>query len=81
MRAAIGLIGLGLIGGVGPTGFALIGDAALVLAGTVGALLSLFVCCLAGAAAARRARPRVVTPLLRRHRHPLAPPQSAPRTI
>jgi hypothetical protein len=81
MRTAIGLIGLGLVGGVAPTGFAGIGHAALVLAGTVGALLSLLVCCLVGATAARRARPRLGAPTMRRLRSPITPPRSAPRTI
>ncbi len=50
MRTAIGLIVLGLVGGVLPTGLAGSAHAAQVLAGTVGALLSLLVSCVAVAA-------------------------------
>jgi hypothetical protein len=54
MRTAIGLIGLGLIGGVVPTGLQGITYALPVLAGTAGALSALVICCLASAVAARR---------------------------
>ena len=79
MRTAIGLIVLGLIGGIVPTGLSGINHVAQVLAGTAGALLSLVICCLAGAAA------RLSTPLVpsvpRLQRRPLASTQSAPRSI
>jgi hypothetical protein len=48
MRAVVGLVVLGLVGGVVPTGLAGFAHAGQVLAGTVGALLSLAVCCVAG---------------------------------
>ena len=58
MRAAIGLVGLSLIGGVAPTGLAGFAYAAPVLAGTAGALVLLAAGCLAGASLSRRrARP------------------------
>ena len=58
MRAAIGLVGLSLLGGVAPTGLAGISHAAPVLVGTAGALLLLVAGCLAGASLTRRrARP------------------------
>jgi len=78
MRVGIGLIALGLVGGVLPTGLAGIANAGQVLMGTAGALFSLIVCCLAGAVAARRA---LAPPALRRQRNPIASPQSAPRSI
>jgi hypothetical protein len=53
-RTAIGLIGLGLIGGVVPTGLQGITYALPVLAGTAGALTALVICCLASAVATRR---------------------------
>jgi hypothetical protein len=59
MRTAIGLIGLGLIGGVVPTGLQDITDALQVLAGTAGALTALVICCLASAVATRRQTPPV----------------------
>jgi hypothetical protein len=58
MRAVIGLVGLGLLGGVAPTGLSGIPYAAPVLAGTTGALVLLVAGCLAGARLSRRlARP------------------------
>ena len=54
MRTAIGLIGLGLIGGVVPTGLQGSTYALQVLAGTAGALTALAICCLASAVATRR---------------------------
>jgi hypothetical protein len=48
MRTVVGLVVLGLVGGVVPTGLAGFAYAGQVLAGTVGALLSLAVCCVAG---------------------------------
>jgi hypothetical protein len=81
MRVAIGLIGLSLIGGVAPTGFAGFTHAAQVLAGTAGALLSLLLFCLAGAAAARRAAPTVVRVTPRRPYGSIASSQSVPRSI
>jgi hypothetical protein len=54
MRTAIGLIGLGLIGGVVPTGLQGITSALQVLAGTAGALTALVICCLASAVTTRR---------------------------
>jgi hypothetical protein len=81
MRVAIGLIGLGLIGGVVPTGFAGVSYAVQVLAGTAGALASLLVVCLAGAAAARRAAPTVVRVTARRPHGSIASSRSIPRSI
>lgn len=81
MRAAIGLIGLGLAGGVVPTGLAGIAHATPVLVGTAGALLSLILFCLACAATARRAAPTVAPPAPRRQRNLVASPQSVPRVI
>lgn len=49
MRTVISLVVLGLTGGLLPTGLAEFAHVAQVLAGTVGALLSLAVCCVAGA--------------------------------
>jgi hypothetical protein len=49
MRAVVGLVVLGLVGGVVPTGLSGFAHAGQVLAGTVGALLSLAVCCVVGA--------------------------------
>ena len=57
MRAAIGLIGLGLIGGVVPSGLQGITYALPVLAGTAGALTALVIGCLASAVATRQTRP------------------------
>src|SRR5258705_5564006 len=59
MRTAVGLIGLGLIGGVVPTGLQGITYALPVLAGTAGALTALVICCLASAVATRRQTPPV----------------------
>ena len=59
LRTAIGLIGLGLIGGVVPTGLQGIAYALQVLAGTAGALTALVICCLASAVATRRQTPPV----------------------
>ena len=59
MRTAIGLIGLGLIGGIVPTGLQGITYALQVLAGTAGALTALVICCLASAVATRRQTPPV----------------------
>jgi len=82
MRTAIGLIGLGLICGVAPTGVAGISHAGLVLAGTAAALLSLIACCLVGAVAARRAAIAPPPSASRRLRpHPIASPESASRSI
>ncbi len=80
MRTAIGLIVLGLIGGVVPTGLSGINHVAQVLAGTAGALLSLVICCLAGAAAARFAS-SFVPSVPRLQRRPIASTHSAPRSI
>jgi hypothetical protein len=60
MRTAIGLIGLGLIGGFVPTGLQGITYALPVLAGTAGALTALVICCLASAVAIRRQTPPVI---------------------
>jgi hypothetical protein len=55
MRTVIGLLGLGIVAGVIPTGLVGIAQAAQVLLGTAGALVILLVCCVAGPPAARRA--------------------------
>jgi hypothetical protein len=57
MRTAIGLIGLGLIGGIVPTGLQGITYALQMLAGTAGALTALVICCLASGVATRRQTP------------------------
>jgi len=62
MRTAIGLIGLGLIGGFVPTGFQGITYALPVLAGTAGALTALVMCCLASAVGTGRQTPAVILP-------------------
>jgi hypothetical protein len=65
MRTAIGLIGLGVAGGVVPTGLAGIAHAGAVLGGTAAALVLLVTVCLAAAALTRprskagRVRPAV----------------------
>jgi hypothetical protein len=81
MRVAIGLIGLCLVSGVVPTGLAGISYALQVLAGTAGALVSLLLVCVAGAAAARRAAPAVVRVTSRRPHGSIASSQSVPRSI
>jgi hypothetical protein len=81
MRTAIGLIVLGLVGGVLPTGLAGSAHAAQVLAGTAGALLSLLVSCVAVAAAARRISAKIASAAPRRQRTPLVSSQSGARTI
>jgi hypothetical protein len=53
MRTVVSLVLLGLAGGVLPTGLAEFAHVGQVLAGTVGALLSLAVCCVAGAVSDR----------------------------
>ncbi len=81
MRTAIGLITLGLLGGVVPTGLPGINHAAQVLAGTAGALLlSAALCCLVGAVATRAAS-SFVPSAPRRQRRPVASTQSVPRSI
>ena len=59
MRTAIGLIGLGLIGGVVASGLQGITYALPVLAGTAGALTALVICGLASAVSTRRQAPPV----------------------
>src|SRR5690242_10487522 len=59
MRTAIGLIGLGLIGGFVPTGLQGITYTLPVLAGTAGTLTALAICCLASAVATRRQTPPI----------------------
>jgi hypothetical protein len=79
MRVTIGLIALGVVGGVVPTGLPGVTQAAQVLAGTAGALLTLIVCCLAGAAASRAASSAMASaPRLQRSR--IATTQSASRS-
>jgi hypothetical protein len=78
MRVTIGLIALGVIGGLVPTGLPGVTQAAQVLAGTAGALLTLIVCCLAGAAARRAASSAMAAPPLQRSR--IATTQSASRS-
>jgi hypothetical protein len=81
MRVAIGLIGLSVISAVVPTGFAGIAYAAQVLAGTAGALVSLLVCCLAGAFAVRRTAPTVVRIAPRRSHASIASSRSIAGSI
>jgi hypothetical protein len=81
MRVAFGLIGLSLIGGVVPAGFAGLTHAVQVVAGTAGALLSLLLFCLAGAAAPRRTAPTVVRVTPRRPHGSIASSQSVPRSV
>jgi hypothetical protein len=59
MRTAIGLIGLGLVGAIVPTGLQGITYALQVLAGSAGALTALVICCLASGVATRRQTPPV----------------------
>jgi hypothetical protein len=80
MRIAIGLLGLGIVAGVVPTGLAGITQAGPVLLGTAGALVGLLVCCLAGPIAVRRVAPRR-RPASPRQPSPIVSPQSAPRVI
>ena len=80
MRTAIGLIVLGLVGGVAPTGLSGFTHAAQVLAGTAGALVSLVLCCL-GAGAAVRALSAWALSAPRVHPRPVVVTRSAPRTI
>jgi hypothetical protein len=54
MRIAIGLIGLGVAGGVIPTGLAGIAHAGAVVGGTAAALVLLVTVCLAAPALSRR---------------------------
>ena len=80
MRTAIGLTGLGVIGGVAPTGLAGIPYVALVLGSTCGALLLLVAGCMVGASLARRPS----SPAVPARRLPLrhaAPTGSASRGI
>jgi hypothetical protein len=82
MRTVIGLLGLGFVAGVVPTGLVGIAQAGLVLLGTVGALLCLLVCCLAGPIAVRWAAPALrPTAPRRRQPNPIVSPQSASRSI
>jgi hypothetical protein len=80
MRTAIGLIVLGLIGGVVPTGLPGIDNAAQVLAGTAGALVSLVIFCMAGPVATR-VTSSVAPTAPRLQRRLVASTQSAPRSI
>jgi len=79
LRTAIGLIVLGLLGGVVPTGAASVAYAGTVMVGTAAALVSLALFGLAGALAARRAA--WVLPAPRRQRTPIASAQPASRSI
>jgi hypothetical protein len=54
MKTAIGLIGLGVAGGVVPTGLAGIAQAGAVIGGTAAALALLVTVCLAAAVLTRR---------------------------
>jgi hypothetical protein len=81
MRAAIGLIVLGLVGGVVPTGLSGFTHAAQVLAGTAGALISLVICCLGAGAAARAISAWALSPSRVQPRRPVVVTRSAPRTI
>ena len=79
MRTAIGLIVLGLLGGIAPTGAAGVAYAGTVMIGAAAALLSLALFGFAGALAARRAA--WVPPAPRRQRAPIASAQPASRSI
>jgi hypothetical protein len=57
VRAAIGLIGLGVVGGVVPTGLAGMPYAALALGSAGGSLLLLIALCIVGARLARPSSP------------------------
>jgi hypothetical protein len=82
MRTVIGLLGLGMVAGVVPTGLLGAVQAGLVLLGTVGALICLLVCCLAGPIAVRWAAPaRRPAAAPRRQPSPIVSPQSASRSI
>ena len=79
MRTAIGLIVLGLLGGLVPTGAAGAAYAGTVMFGAAAALLSLALFGFAGALAARRAA--LVPPAPRRQRTPIASTHPASRSI
>jgi hypothetical protein len=79
MRTAIGLTGLGVIGGVAPTGLAGIPYVALVLGSTCGALLLLVAGCVVGASLARPSSPAV--PARRLPLRHATPTGSASRSI
>lgn len=81
MRTAIGLLGLGIVAGVVPTGLAGIVQAGPVLLGAAGALVFLLVCCLAGPIAARRAAPGLKPLAPPRQPSPTVSPQSAPPIV
>jgi len=80
MRTALGLIGLGVAGGVLPTGAAGLAHVAPVVGGAVAALALLVGACLAAPALRRRRRaaalPKPVAPL-----GPLRPVSVRPRGI
>lgn len=79
MRTAIGLIVLGLVGGIVPTGLAGIPYAAALMACTFGALFLLLAVCVIGASLARPSRPAVPAPQLAFRR--AASAGTAPRVI
>jgi hypothetical protein len=57
VRAAVGLIGLGVVGGVAPTGIAGMPYMALALGGAGGSLLLLIALCIVGAHLTRPSSP------------------------
>lgn len=79
MRTAIGLIVLGVVGGVVPTGLAGFPYAALIVACTLGALFLLFAACVIGASLARVSSPAASAPQRAFRRAPST--STAPRTI
>ena len=79
VRAAIGLIGLGVVGGVAPTGIAGMPYVALVLGSAGGSLLLLIALCIAGAHLGRPSSP-TATPRRLPLRH-AAPTGSASRSM
>jgi len=78
VRTAIGLIVLGLVAGVVPTGFGGIQYAAVIVACTFGALFSLLAACLI-ASLVRFSKPAAPAPQLAFRR--AASTSTAPRTI
>ena len=82
MRTAIGLIGLGVAGGVLPTGVAGMAHVAPVVGGAVAALTLLVGACLAAPALLRRRRRALPVPKLAVPAAPLRPaPAIRPRGI
>jgi hypothetical protein len=79
LRAAIGLVGLGVVAGVVPTGAAGLPYVALALGGASGSLVLLISLCIAGARLARPSSP--TAPPRRLPLRHATPTGSAPRSM